>query len=267
MRNAIPLASTRWVAGLARRTTAVRLVLAAALAGLLVLAWASSRDVRRGSDLLPAGGSPIVALDLSWSVSYDRSKVIQRTMSDLASSGRRLGLILFSDSAYEAMPPGTRSSALRPFLRFFRGDGAPNPWQQSFSAGTRISNALDLARTMLKRDHVENGSVVLISDLSDAPNDQPDLARTLVAFQQERIPLRMVAVDPAKEDERLFRDALRGGGGSVVTIHSGGNTGATVEADAPFPVWLVVAIGLLVLLVALNEQALGALTWARRRSA
>ena len=65
----------------------------------------------------------MIALDLSWSVSYANSKLIEQTLRDFADSGRRLGLVLFSDTAYEALPLGTRSDALRPFLRFFTGNG------------------------------------------------------------------------------------------------------------------------------------------------
>ena len=49
---------------------------------------------------------------MSWSVSYDGYAQIEKTLSDLAGSGRRLGLVLFSDIAYEALPPGTQASEL-----------------------------------------------------------------------------------------------------------------------------------------------------------
>src|SRR5581483_6418490 len=106
---------------------------------------------------------------------YDQ---IERTLQDLAGSGRRIGLVLFSDIAYEALPPGTPASELRPYVRFFRARGTPNPWQEAFAGGTRIWSALDLAHRMLQRDHVGNGAVVLISDLADAPNDRALLAQS-----------------------------------------------------------------------------------------
>jgi VWA domain-containing protein len=265
--RAIPLSAMDAVRQRARRTLIVRVVLACALVGTLAAVFIGSHETKRGSGLLPIGSSPIIALDLSWSVSYDKSKLIERTIRDFAGSGRRLGLVLFSDTAYEALPPGTRSDALKPYIRFFRGDGQPNPWTDSFSAGTRISAALDLARRILRRDHVAHGSVVLITDLADAPNDAPELARTLVAYARDSIPLQIVAVNPAKEDDHLFRGALRSGGGTVTTLRSGPGGDTLPRGRPSFPVGVVVAVGLLALLLGLNEQALGALSWGRRRAA
>ena len=48
-----------------------------------------------------------------------------------------------------------------------------NPWTQTFSAGTRISSALELAKSMLERDEVDKGSILLVSDLETAPDDVP----------------------------------------------------------------------------------------------
>jgi hypothetical protein len=262
MRRAIPLASAGALARRARWTLAVRIVLAAGLIGALAAAFAGAHETKKGGALLPSGSSPVIALDLSWSVSYDKSLLIERTVRDFARSGRRLGLVLFSDTAYEALPPGTRSAALEPYLRFFKGDGAPNPWTEAFSAGTRISAALDLAHRMLRRDGVAHGSVVLISDLADAPNDQAELARELVSYTRESIPIKIVAVNPAKEDEQLFRAAL-GSGGSVTTLRSGTGHDTLPRSRPGFPLALIVAAGLLALLLALNEHALGALSWGR----
>ena len=77
-------------------------------------------------------------------------------------SGGRFGLVLFSDTAYEAIPPGTPSEALRPLVRYFtlrpaRTEGflptfPVNPWANSFSAGTKISTGLELARGVIIDD-------------------------------------------------------------------------------------------------------------------
>jgi hypothetical protein len=248
------LSSRRWW------TLAARLALAACLISGLVTAFLLTHHNRRSEAFLESGRSPVIALDLSWSVSYANSKLIAQTLRDFADSGRRFGLVLFSDTAYEALPIATRSDALRPFLRFFRGKG-PNPWTATFSAGTRISAALDLAHRMLRQAHVAKGSVVLISDLDDSPNDEVDLARTLVTYQREAIPIRMIAVNPVAQDAQFFRDAL-GSGGSVTTLRTAGTPGEVRS----FPTLLVLVIGLVVLLVALNEHLLGRLVWSRRRS-
>jgi hypothetical protein len=260
-RPSIPLSSAHWLSSRVRWTLVTRVVLAGCLAGALVAAFLLTRHDRRSDAFLESGRSPVIALDLSWSVSYDKSKLIARTLRGFADSGRRLGLVLFSDTAYEALPVGTPSDALRPFLRFFHG-GAPNPWRATFSAGTRISGALDLARQMLRRAHVDNGSVVLISDLDDSPRDEVNLARTLVTYQREQIPLRMIAVDPVEQDAQFFRDALR----SVGTVSTLTSAGAG-SGDGSFPTRLVLVIGLIALALALNEHALGTLTWGRRTTA
>jgi von Willebrand factor type A domain len=259
-RPSIPFSSAAALSHSARWTLAARLGLAACLVGPLVVAFLVTHHNRHGDAALQSVRSPVIALDLSWSVSFDKSKQIERTLRDLADSGRRIGLVLFSDTAYEALPVGTPSDALRPFLRFFKG-GTANPWQATFSAGTRISAALDLARRMLKQTHETKGSVVLISDLDDSPRDEVELARTLVTYQREAIPIRMIAVDPVPQDEQFFRDALR----SVGTV-SRATSGTPTGGGHGFPTLLVVLVGLVALALALNEHALGALTWGRRRT-
>jgi hypothetical protein len=203
---------------------------------------------------------------MSWSVSYDNYDQIERALEDLAGSGRRLGLVLFSDIAYEALPPGTRSSELRPYLRFFRTRGSPNPWQDAFAGGTRIWSALDLARRMLKRDRVSNGAVVLISDLADAPNDRALLGQTLSSYVTDRIPVKIVALDPTPEDARLFERALAHGGGSVETLGPTAHPTVRRRTRPALPTALVASTLALALLLGVNELALGRLGWRSRRA-
>ena len=116
-------------------------------------------------------------------------------------------------------PAGTSSDALKPFVRLFADrKNDLNPWRATFSAGTKIGVALERARLMLHEAHIDNGSVVLISDLDDSPADEPDLARALVTYQREGIPIRMVGINPVAEDVRYFQAALGPGGGSVTTV-------------------------------------------------
>lgn len=263
----IPVSALRELAGSARWTRAARIVLAAALVCALAGAYLSSRHAESRSSLLENGHSPVVALDLSWSVSVEKSKLVGQTMREFADSGRRVGLILFSDTAYEALPPGTRSAALRPFLRFFGDKGGSNPWTSNFSAGTRISTALDLARDVFRRDRITNGSVVLITDLADSAGDETELARALVEYERDRIPIRIVAVNPQPEDERFFRSALQPVGGSVTTLRAGVfGVASGGEGGSAFPVALVVLAALIALLLALNEHLLGTLDWGRRET-
>lgn len=266
-RRAIPLADARRLAVPARRTRILRVLLAATLIGALAAVYVGSRDTKKGGELLPSNRSTIVAIDLSWSVSYDNYRQIERTLSDLANSGRHLGLVLFSDVAYEALPPGTPAAEVKPYLRFFRTRGTPNPWSDSFAGGTRIWTALALARRMLHRDRITNGTVVLISDLADAPNDRAELGQTLVSYARDSIPIRIVGLDPTPEDESLFRGALAHGGGSVTTEHPPTYEPPVLRASPAFPVVVVAAVGLIAFLLGVNEHFLGSLGWGRRRDA
>jgi hypothetical protein len=266
VRPSIPIGDVAALARPGRKTLALRFVLAAALAAALAVAWFAARPTGKRGGLLPRGKSPVVAIDMSWSVSFGSYAQIERTLADLASSGRRLGLVLFSDIAYEALPPGTPATELRPFLRFFAKRGVRNPWEDAFSGGTRIWSALDLAHRMLRRDRITNGSVVLISDLADAPNDRPQLGQTLASFARESIPIKVIGLDPTPDDAQIFRNALANGGGSVLTLDSVPKPARHRSKPAAFPVALVVAAGSLALLLGLNEHALAALSFGRRRT-
>jgi hypothetical protein len=260
-RAAIPLGDLGSLLGPARRTLAFRLGLAAALLGALAAAYFGAHRTGKHSQILPGGKSPIVAIDMSWSVSYDNYDQIEKTLQDLSGSGRRIGLVLFSDIAYEALPPGTPATELRPYLRFFRTRGVPNPWQDAFAGGTRIWSAHDLAHRMLKRDHVTNGAVVLISDLADAPNDRALLGQTLAGYVDDRIPVKIVALDPTPEDAQLFERALAHGGGSVETLGPTTHVVARRRTRPTLPTALVAGALALALLLAANELALGRLRW------
>jgi hypothetical protein len=265
VRRVIPLSDAGALRHRGRWTLVVRAVLAAALVGALAAVYVGSHQTKKGGTLLPGGKSPVVAIDLSWSVSYDSYDEIERTLSDLADSGRRIGLVLFSDIAYEALPPGTPASQLKPYLRFFRKRGTPNPWEDAFAGGTRIWTALDLARRMLRRARITNGSVVLISDLADSPNDRAELAQTLVAYQRDSIPIKVVGLDPTREDADLFRRALAHGG-SVTTIGPVARALSATRTHPAFPLGVVAAVAALALLLGVNERALGPLRWGRREA-
>ena len=267
---AIPLLDAPALRSRARRTLLLRAGLAAVLVAALVTAYLLARQPRRDVGLVPGGTSPVVVLDLSWSVSSDSYTQIASTLRRLADSRQRLGLVLFSDAAYEALPPGTRASELRPFARFFETSGSrqgkrlrETPWSEAFSGGTRIWAALELARRMLHRDRIRHGSVVLISDLADAPNDRALLAQTIVSYVRDSIPIRVVALNPTADDERLFRGAIAAGG-SVVRVRSAPGGSHAVPSRIAFPLGLAVAAGFLLLLLGVNEHALSSLAWRRR---
>jgi hypothetical protein len=176
---------------------------------------------------------------------------------------------VFSDTAYEALPPGSPSESLRPLVRFFtlpaqRTPGvAPtfpdNPWTRSFSAGTRISAGLDLARSVLIDSHLSHPSVLLVSDLDDDAGDLPALASVAEAYKQEKIRLNVVALNAAADDQERFRQFIRGTG--MLSQGRLPNEPTTEAGGARFPTWLAAVAVALALLLAANELAFARLNW------
>jgi hypothetical protein len=248
-----------------RWTRFLRTGLALALLGTLAAAFLLARGPRAQAGVLSESTSTVVVLDLSWSTSSNYRE-ISRTLRELASSGRRLGLVVFSDVAYEMLPAGTPAVELRPLLRFFSGPKSrrvDSPWAASLSGGTRISAGLLLAREIFDRERVPNGSVVLVSDLGDAPNDRANLTAALLSYVREGIPLRVVAIDPTAENERFFQGLLasrplrpRAGPGSPV---------ARASSSGGLTIALVVVAALLLSLLAVNEHACARLSWGSAR--
>lgn len=197
--------------GVARRTRLVRLVLAAAAVAALVATVASARsfDVQRRT-IVPAGSSGVIVLDLSLSIANNYGDV-RRSLRNVVGGDAPVGLVVFSDVPYELLPPGTPASELRPVLRVLtppeRGD-PPTPWTQSFRGGTRISEALELAGRMLRRERVENGSIVLISDLQTAPDDVTALARTVDRLKSRDVAVRVVPIGALSDGRLLFTRLL-----------------------------------------------------------
>jgi hypothetical protein len=271
----IPLADLTPLRSPARRTALIRVGAAAALLALAVTAILLGRhpDVRE-IRFLPEGSSGIVVLDLSASISSETYSRIGQTLTELSESRGRYGLVVFSDSAYEALPPGSPASALEPMVRFFtlppqtRPGVAPtfplNPWTDSFSAGTRISTGLELARSILIDDRLARPAVLLVSDLDDEPNDVPALTSVALAYRQEGIPLHVVGLNPSSEDERLFRRFVAGRG-SFSQSRLPEET-ASASSGAAFPVWLAAVALLLVAVLAANELWNARLEWTPRRA-
>ena len=218
--SAIPLVDASALRDQARRTLLVRALLAAVAVAAIVLAALAGRspDLER-APFVPKGSSGIVVLDLSASISSDTFERIGNTLSELAEGGGRYGLVVFSDTAYEALPPGTPATELRPYVRYFtlpRQDQPGflpefprNPWQDTFSSGTRISTGLELARTVIERDRPARPAILLVSDLDDDPIDLPRLRQTMAEVEAEGTPLSVVGLNPSPEDERFFRRLLR----------------------------------------------------------
>jgi hypothetical protein len=258
----IPLADALDLRPKAVRTRATLRVLAVLVAALALGCVLLLRDAgARTATLLPAGSDAIVVLDMSASIDADTYSRIGLTLADLARSGARVGLVVFSDVAYEALPPGVPASTLGPLVRYFTlprqvGGAAPafppNPWGRTFSAGTRISAGLEVAHGLALAGRGRRPTVVLISDLDDSPSDLPRLTGIVLAYRRDRIPLEIVGLNPSLGDQTFFTKLLGAQAATRIVPAANPLSPPREHTTAPFP-WTAVlaAIGTLAALAAL----------------
>ncbi|MGH2996879.1 MAG: vWA domain-containing protein, partial [Gaiellaceae bacterium] len=254
------------------------------LVALLAACVLLARDLRaRPSTYFASGGSGVVVLDLSTSVDPARYRRLARVLRTFVETGQPVGLVTYSDTAYEMIPPGTRGEELRPILRFFeppaRAGGAQpgrrsrgfgfleSPWSGTFRGGTRISTGLGVARRVLERDGVIRGSVLLISDLDDSPLDLQALTTELTQYQRDGLRLRVVPLFPGDADREFFV-TLVGREAFLATDELLANTALEEERtlEGSFPIALVACSGFLLLLLACNEHVCRRLRWRERRA-
>ena len=215
-RTGIPLADAGLLAGAIRRTTIVRLALLTtilALAGFAV--WRAAGLETRAVSFLPESATTIVVLDQSRSVYLADYKAIAAILTRVVQGDPSVGLVAFSDTAYEMLPPGSHGSDLKALLRFYRPTGVgsnidpashfpASPWDNVFSGGTKISSGLELARQMVDRDHVKRATILLVSDLETAGEDRPAFAQALIRIRHDpRLTLRIAPLYAIPE-ERAF---------------------------------------------------------------
>jgi hypothetical protein len=234
--TALPLADAPELRRAARRTAGVRAALLAAVAAVLAAAYVTApRPTGELSALVSSGRSTVVVLDMSQSVSDLVYREIARTLEGIVTAAGetgRIGLVLFSDVAQEALPPGSRAEELAPFVRFFRprderGVAAKpsyyraagptqqaatqyplNPWFGRFSGGTQISTGLRTARLALARD-AEEGRVLLVSDLAEADYDLARLTRELLVYEESAsLDLKVIALPPANAAQKAVFQRL-----------------------------------------------------------
>jgi hypothetical protein len=248
--SAIPLADAVEVRRRARAARLVSALLAAAAIGGAVGALLVVRSPGT-STFVPLGrnASAVVVLDLSASISADTYSRIAGTLRTLSRSSGRFGLVIFSDLAYEALPPGTPAFDLAPLIRYFtiprqrRGQSAPNfpsnPWADNFTGGTSISSGMQIALTMALAQQ-PHPTVVLVSDLDDNPADLPALAGVLADDRREQVPVRIVGLNPASEDVTFFAKAL----GPNARITYAPTLEETAHQATPFP-WAFAGLSLL----------------------
>jgi hypothetical protein len=269
--TAIPLADAPSLARAARLTLAVRVTCAAVAAGAVVATLLVSRHPHTRTIVpLPSRADSVLVLDVSASISWDTYSRIGATLASLARSGDRFGLVVFSDQAYEALPPGTAASDLEPLVHYFtlppqtRPGFAPafpaNPWQTTFSAGTKISSGLTLAHTIAVADPRRPAPVVLVSDLDDDPSDLNRLATVLLSYRRDRVPVRIVGLDPSPSDVVLFRRLLAP---APTVVEAPTADRAPGRDETLFP-WALVALALVAsAALALPEAWAPRLEWGR----
>ena len=208
------------------RARVIRLALAGAAVVLVVVSAASARGLEiREEGLIPSGTTGVVVVDLSLSIADEDYEAVRRSFRRLVAENASIGLVVFSDVAYELLPPGTPASELRPMLRLLIAPrlGPPvNPWTSSFRAGTKISAALELARRMLERDGVRSGSILLVSDLETAPDDVPALARTVEGLRRSSIQLKVLGLAPSTDAQLIFEGLLQEGAFDAPPVVAGG---------------------------------------------
>ena len=264
LERAFPSSETAPLRRIVRRTTFIRIVLAFALVTALALAFLAARgsDVRH-APLVPSGTTGVVVLDLSASV-YEAA--FGSTLQKMARQGERAGLVVFSDSAYEVLPPGTPGRELLSFLRFFRpdpnsttGSFPPNPWQD-FRAGTRISAGLAEAHASLVYAGATKGSVLIVSDLEILPDEVGRLGHEIADVRRDGIDVRILAVNPTPEKRLLMEQILGKGAFLKEKAEEAPRQAPEQESLQLAAPWLfMLAAGLVVMLLAANERLLARL--------
>lgn len=261
----IPIATTATMGPAVRRALFLRIVLGVVLVALVVAAIDTGKS-KAASDrgLVPGGVGGMLVLDVSRSIKPEANRTITQVLQQLIDSHTRIGLVAFSDIAYELLPPGSPSSELQPLLRYFAAvrpkpgpdPYPPNPWTTSFSGGTQISSGLAVAHASLLRAGQPKGPILLVSDLDTAPDDVPRVALAFNQFRAQGQPFRIVAVSPRADNLSLFKN-LAGPGAFThpVRQQTGGGVGQTQGAEGGHTPWLLITLALCVLAaLAANEH-------------
>ena len=262
----------------ARRTTVARVLLALAIAGAaaLELGFARGGGVTEAS-YLPTNGTTVVVMDFSYSITGSSYALIVNALRKIAAAGNPVGLIGFSDVAYEMLPPGTPARELEPVARLFiplpsrNGEirFAASPWSP-LQGGTRISTGLRLADDALQREGVRKASILLISDLETASEDASAVVDAVADLQRHGYSLHLIGLDPTPPSLHFFeglagKQAFVREQGLAKSVKHPGSSGL-LSGQTPWAFLLGAA--LLAALLAANEQWNGALDLSalRRRA-
>jgi hypothetical protein len=247
-----------------RRTAFLRGVLAVALLAALAFAFALTRGTEASrASLLPADTTAMLVLDLSASIGDYRR--VGEALRRVAREHEDAGLVLFSDGAYELLPPGSPGRELEPFARFFtpdeNGEYPRNPWDEGgFRGGTSISSGLTTARAALARERVSRGSILLASDL-DVEADAEAVSDAVSAIRRDGTEIRVIPVGASPRHVAFFERLL----GRAAFLAAGDEPESPVATPAErrlggvLPWGFLAVAALAVALLAANERLLSRL--------
>ena len=261
---ALPLADAGAVVRTARRPAAIQVALVGAVVAALLALVVQARSATGAQPVLRTDGDAVVVVDLS-SSTRSASKAIAHALRGLAvDPRRRLGLVLFSNIAYEALPPSTPADGFAGWVdRFAHADASAYPWR-SFSSGTTISTGLVLARQILRQAQVTHPRVILVSDLVDPPSDLQQLETTVAQYQRDGIDLkvvRLLAHTRAAAATAAFAvpnaTFVERAASTTVTARAGGGGSDRL-------LLLAGVLGVLALLAAAHELAFHPFSWEAR---
>jgi hypothetical protein len=267
--GSVPFADLPRMSAAAQRTSIVRIALALALVATLAWLFIDARSAGAGrAAVFPEGASTgVVLLDMSASISGPIYARVATTLRGIVAANQSVGFVMFSDTAYELLPPNSPPAAMLAFVPFFQPlryyGSTPvfgqTPWD-TFTGGTRVGAGMQAAASALRRAHVKHGAILLVSDLDDSNADEPLLQNEALRLRAEHVPLRIVPLFAQPTDKRLFA-ALFGENAFVdprVFTHTAKRHAAAVAAPQPW--FLLLVGGLLVVLLAGNERLNGRLT-------
>jgi len=204
----------------------------------------------------------MLVLDVSRSIKPDANHTITDVLRQLIAAHTRIGLVAFSDIAYELLPPGSPAAELQPLIRYFATTSAKpgpdpypaNPWSTNFSGGTQISSGLAVAHESLLRAGQPRGPILLVSDLDTAPDDVPRVALAFNQFRAQGVPFRIVGVSPRADNLSLFKNLAGPGAFTHPVQRASGGLGQTAGAEGGHTPWALIALAVCVLAaLAANE--------------
>jgi aerotolerance regulator-like protein/VWA domain-containing protein len=183
------------------------LLLALRITALILLAVAFARPFFRAAALTAPGGTTIIALDTSYSLSapgqFERARQLAKAAVSRAPGGDRVGVVTFADDAeIVARPGGDRVLATAAIDRATVGFGSTR-YRSALSASTQ---ALDGKR----------GTIVVITDLQENGWDAGDRVSVPEGTTIEVADVGAVAANLAVTAVRPQADRI------VATVHNGG---------------------------------------------